>query len=123
MKEFIVKENMARPLRIQYCGAWYEGMSRGRRGEKIFCGKKDYEAFIELLISRRGYFNEPRNVAIYVIRHIRGDKLKEVGGLFGISKNSTISSIDRRLKGEMKSNKRLKKAIEKIGLTLSRGQE
>ena len=29
----------------------------------------------DLVISRRGYFNEPRNVAIYLIRHLRGDKL------------------------------------------------
>jgi len=77
----------------------------------------------DLLISRRGHFNEPRNVAIYLIRHLRGDKLKEVGDFFGISKNSTISSVDRRLKGEMIRNKRLKKSVEKIKIMLSKGQE
>lgn len=77
----------------------------------------------DLLISRRGYFNEPRNVAIYLIRHLRGDKLKDAGEFFGISKNSTVSSIDRRLKGEMIKNKRLKKTVEKIKITLSKGQE
>ena len=29
-----------------------------------------------LLISRRGYFNEPRNVAIYLITHIPDSKRK-----------------------------------------------
>jgi REP element-mobilizing transposase RayT len=77
----------------------------------------------DLLISRRGYFNEPRSVAIYLIRHLRGDKLKDAGEFFGISKNSTVSSIDRRLKGEMIKNKRLKKTVEKIKITLSKGQE
>ena len=40
---------MSRPLRIQYPDAWYHVMNRGRRGEKLFEGKKDYETFIELL--------------------------------------------------------------------------
>ena len=40
---------MSRPLRIQYPDAWYHVMNRGRRGEEIFTGKNDYNAFIELL--------------------------------------------------------------------------
>ena len=40
---------MSRPLRIQYPDAWYHVMNRGRRGEKVFEGKNDYNAFIELL--------------------------------------------------------------------------
>ena len=40
---------MAIPLRIQYPGAWYHVMNRGRRGEEIFSEKKDYLLFIDLL--------------------------------------------------------------------------
>ncbi len=40
---------MTRPLRIQYPGAWYHIMNRGRRSEKIFCNKDDYEIFLEVL--------------------------------------------------------------------------
>ena len=40
---------MSRPLRIQYPDAWYHVMNRGRRREDIFKGKKDYNAFIDLL--------------------------------------------------------------------------
>ena len=40
---------MSRPLRIQYPDAWYHVMNRGRRGEEVFTGKNDYNAFIELL--------------------------------------------------------------------------
>jgi len=40
---------MARPLRIQFPGAWYHVMNRGKRGENIFTDKEDYYAFIELL--------------------------------------------------------------------------
>ena len=77
----------------------------------------------DLLISRRGYFNEPRNVAIYLIRHLRCERLKDVGKFFGVNKNSTISSVDRRLKREMLKDKQIKKNVETLKLELSKGQE
>ncbi len=40
---------MSRPLRIEYPGAWYHVMNRGRRGEKIFSISEDYETFITVL--------------------------------------------------------------------------
>lgn len=40
---------MSRPLRIEYPGAWYHVMNRGRRGENVFSGKQDFEIFITLL--------------------------------------------------------------------------
>ena len=40
---------MSRPLRIEYPGAWYHVMNRGRRLENVFADNKDYEIFIELL--------------------------------------------------------------------------
>lgn len=77
----------------------------------------------ELLLSRRGHFNEPRNTAIYLIRHLRNDTLKDVGKFFGIVKNSTISSIDRRLKREMIRDKKIRRNIEALKLVLGKGQE
>ncbi len=40
---------MSRPLRIEYPGAWYHVMNRGRRGEKIFSAQTDYETFLAVL--------------------------------------------------------------------------
>ena len=40
---------MSRPLRIEYPGAWYHVMNRGRRREKIFLSRNDYETFIKVL--------------------------------------------------------------------------
>jgi putative transposase len=40
---------MSRPLRIEYPGAWYHVMNRGRRREKIFASARDYEIFITVL--------------------------------------------------------------------------
>ena len=40
---------MARPLRIEYPGAWYHVMNRGRRREKIFSSQSDYKTFLKIL--------------------------------------------------------------------------
>ena len=40
---------MSRPLRIEYEGAWYHVMNRGRRSDRIFEDRKDYVLFIELM--------------------------------------------------------------------------
>ena len=68
----------------------------------------------DLLVSRRGYFNEPRNVAIYLIRRLRRDTLKEVGEAFGIDKNSTVGSVVERVKHEMRKNKKINKRVENL---------
>ena len=40
---------MSRPLRIEYPGAWYHVMNRGRRSESIFLGGDDYLSFLRVL--------------------------------------------------------------------------
>ncbi|MFC1825719.1 transposase [Thermodesulfobacteriota bacterium] len=40
---------MSRPLRLQYPGAWYLVVNRGRRDEKTFLNRKDYLTFLDLL--------------------------------------------------------------------------
>jgi len=48
---------MSRPLRIEYPGAWYHVMNRGRRREEIYTEKNDYRLFIELLKGSAELFN------------------------------------------------------------------
>ena len=50
-------------------------------------------------------------MAIYLIRQLRGGTLKEAGKIFGIEKNSTVSSVVERLKLEIERNKNLNKRI------------
>jgi REP element-mobilizing transposase RayT len=76
----------------------------------------------EIFSSRRGHFNEPRNVSIYLTRRLRGDTLKEVGEFFGINRNSTISSVVERLKIEIVRNKKLKNRIENLRQKLIKSQ-
>lgn len=40
---------MARPLRIEYPGAWYHVLNRGRRRENIFFCENDYEIFFKVV--------------------------------------------------------------------------
>ncbi|MBD1400772.1 REP-associated tyrosine transposase [Pelovirga terrestris] len=40
---------MSRPLRIEFSGAWYHAMNRGRRRENIFLQSDDFEAFLNIV--------------------------------------------------------------------------
>ncbi len=40
---------MSRPLRIEYPGAWYHVMNRGRRREDVFPLSSDYDAFLQII--------------------------------------------------------------------------
>ncbi len=67
-------------------------------------------------------FNEPRNIAVYLIRHLRNDTLKQVGDQFGIEKYSTVSSIVERVKHEIKVDKELKNRVQKLSEKINKGQ-
>jgi len=68
----------------------------------------------ELLHSRRGVFNEPRNVAIYLTRRSRGDSLKEIGQEFNISKYSSVSSVIGRMEALIATDRGFKERIERL---------
>jgi putative transposase len=79
-------------------------------------------SFNELLITRRGTLNEPRNIAVYLLRQIRGEKLNKIGELFNIKAYSTVSSILRRVSSLKKYDKKIKKRIDKIQDSINKGQ-
>ncbi len=76
----------------------------------------------ELLITRRGILNEPRNIAVYLLRQIRGEKLNKIGELFNIKAYSTVSSRLRRVSRLKKYDKKIKKRIGKIQDSINKGQ-
>jgi len=55
-------------------------------------------ARVALYRSRRGISNEPRNVAIYLLRTLRGDNLEEIGRDFNISRFISVSSVVERMR-------------------------
>ena len=76
----------------------------------------------DLYYSRRGYLNEPRNVAVYLVRRLRNDTLKEVGEEFRITKYSTVSSIVEKVKKNMGYDKSLKKRVILLIEKITKGQ-
>jgi chromosomal replication initiator protein len=66
--------------------------------------------------------NEPRNIAVYLLRQIRGDSLNNIGRLFNVKSYSTVSSILQRVSKLKKHDKKIKKQIEKIQDSINKGQ-
>ena len=63
------------------------------------------------MISRRGVFNKPRNVAIYLLRQIRGDDLNSIKKEFKINAYSTVSSIVQKISRFTKTDGKLGKEV------------
>ena len=67
--------------------------------------------------------NEPDNVAIFLIRRLRGEKLEEVGRQFAIPKYSSVSSIIEKMKRDISADRRLKAHLKNIEKTLHNSQQ
>ena len=65
-----------------------------------------------LLQSRRGSANEPRSVAIYLVRHLRGEGLEALAAVFHANRYSTVSSTCTRVEKRMKEERELQGRIE-----------
>ena len=76
-----------------------------------------------LLSSRRGILNEPRNVAVFLVRRLRGEKLEEIGRQFGIAKYSSVSSVIEKMKREISVDRRLRLRVKNIEKTLFNSQQ
>ena len=72
--------------------------------------------------TQRGKFNEPRNVAVYLLRILRCDRLKEIGRRLQIENYSSVSSIIERIKIQMQNDRKLKKRIEKVTENIKKSQ-
>jgi len=77
----------------------------------------------DLLHSRRGFFHEPRNVAIYLTRRLGGDSLKRIAEQYRINKYSSVSSVIERMQALTIQDRRLKERIEKLISKISKSQE
>jgi chromosomal replication initiation ATPase DnaA len=77
----------------------------------------------DLYLSRRGYFNEPRNVAVYLARRLRRDTLTQLCKDFSINKYSSVSSIMARVEQRMREDKKLKENINQIKAIIKKSQK
>jgi REP element-mobilizing transposase RayT len=81
----------------------------------IFEVSRNYKARPSALTAvRRGIENEPRDVAIYLIRSIRSDPLMRIGGPFGLNQYSSVSSVIMRVKTRLQKDRKFKERLAHI---------
>jgi chromosomal replication initiation ATPase DnaA len=89
--------------------------------KKLVCSI--YGVSVEDLVKpKRGSFNEPRSVAIYLTRRLRGENLAEICKEYGLKTHSSASSAVERVKGQMIKNRRFRKRVDELAQTLSKRQ-
>lgn len=77
----------------------------------------------EILKTRRGWwFNKPRNIAIYLIRLLRTEKLTAISDMFNMQSYSAVSSVIQRVGALRKKDKNIRKDIDIIIKNISKGQ-
>ncbi|MBI4774505.1 MAG: transposase [Deltaproteobacteria bacterium] len=76
-----------------------------------------------LMVSKRGVFNEPRNMAIYLMRRLRGAGLNEIGKEFDMHKYSSVSSVIERMNVQISRDPDVRKRVDKLRNLLGKSQE
>jgi len=71
---------------------------------------------------RRGMENEPRDVAIYLIRSMRAEPLIRVGEKFALNQYSSVSSAVTRVKAKLQKDRKFKDCLEHIESNILKGQ-
>jgi chromosomal replication initiation ATPase DnaA len=77
----------------------------------------------DLYKSKRGARNEPRAVAVSLIKRCRRESLKEIGNLFKMEKYSSVSSIIERFKKQLRVDRSLGKCVDECYLMIIKSQE
>ena len=72
---------------------------------------------------RRGIENEPRDVAMYLIRSMRTESLMRVVAAFGLNRYSSVSSAVRRVKTKLQKDRKFKTRLEHIESNILKGQK
>jgi len=85
----------------------------------------DYYSILvqNLNYSRRGHENEPRNVAIYLTRKLRGDRLNDIGDAYRMKTYSAVSSVVERIEERLRKDKMFRLKIEEIKAHIVKSQE
>jgi putative transposase len=76
----------------------------------------------ELIKSKRGLFNEPRGVAIYLTRMIRSDGLIDICRDYNLKKYSSASSVVDVVKQRLSKDRKFRSRVENLSEKLIKGQ-
>jgi plasmid maintenance system killer protein/REP element-mobilizing transposase RayT len=77
----------------------------------------------DLRETRRGQANDPRSVAIYLVRRLRRDTAGVIASYFGIEKDSTVNTAIDRLKKRLCRDKKLSGKVREIEASIKMSQE
>jgi chromosomal replication initiation ATPase DnaA len=70
----------------------------------------------------RGVENEPRDLAIYLIRSMGADYLMTIGAEIGLNRYSSVSSVVMRVKTKLQKDRKFKERIAHIESMVLKGQ-
>ena len=76
----------------------------------------------DLAAVRRGVRNEPRDVAIYLLRTVCGEPLMQIGQAFGMTQHSSVSSAVMRINEKLQNNRRFSKRVNAVVESIKKGQ-
>jgi len=76
----------------------------------------------DLIVARRGTENEPRNLAIYLMRTLKGEPLVRIGAEFNLNNYSSVSSVIGHTRKRLQSDRSFRKRLEVIKEMLYKGQ-
>jgi chromosomal replication initiation ATPase DnaA len=77
---------------------------------------------LEQTAVRRGIENEPRDVAVYLIRTMRVEPLMKIGAGFGLNRYSSVSSVVMRVKEKLRKDRKFRERLFKIENSILKGQ-
>jgi chromosomal replication initiation ATPase DnaA len=76
----------------------------------------------ELVKSKRGRFNEPRGVAIYLTRMIRSEGLMDICRYYNLKKYSSASSVVESVKKKLLKDRKFRKRVNELSQQLIKSQ-
>jgi chromosomal replication initiation ATPase DnaA len=76
----------------------------------------------ELVKCRRGHFNEPRAVAIHLIRTMRKDGFAAIGSQSGLKSYSAVGGVLDSIRKRLASDQELSERCQRVQRSLTTGQ-
>ena len=76
----------------------------------------------DLVKPKRKTFNEPRSVAVCLTRQLGGENLSEICREYGLKTHSSADSAVERVKGQMITDRRFSKRVEKLARMFAKRQ-
>ena len=76
----------------------------------------------DIVAVRRGVQNEPRDVAIYLLRTICGEPLMQIAQAFGMTQYSSVSCAVERIKKKRQNDSRFQKRLKEVIESVNKGQ-